>query len=218
MPHTGGVDASIPQSDFDSAYAEGSPPWVIGEPQPAVVQLEESGQISGRVLDAGCGTGEHTIYLTERGYDVVGIDFSPKAVERATAKATAAGVAAKFEVADALELTGPPRFDTIIDSALFHVFGAADRTRYAQRLAEVCHPGGRVHVLVLSDAEPGLGPQISDAYIREAFAEANGWQLQDLRTSRYRVIVPPYVDPRLGLTPDQPADMPAWLATARRSD
>ncbi|MFZ0214993.1 MAG: class I SAM-dependent methyltransferase, partial [Candidatus Dormiibacterota bacterium] len=66
-----------PASRFDEIYAAGTAPWVIGEPQPAIVQLEREGAIRGRVLDAGCGAGEHTILLTRLGYDVLGVDASP---------------------------------------------------------------------------------------------------------------------------------------------
>jgi len=48
---------------FDSAY-RGTPPWDIGRPQPAIERLADNGQITGLVLDVGCGTGEHTIYLS----------------------------------------------------------------------------------------------------------------------------------------------------------
>src|SRR5690606_24530289 len=90
------------------------------------------------------------------------------------------GVPAKFEVADVMDLSGPPRFDTIVDSALFHVFGQREeRLRYAANLHAVCRPGGRVYVLALSDAGPGLGPPIPDDYIRGAFTD--GWRLLDLQ-------------------------------------
>jgi len=50
---------------------------VIGQPQPAIVALESGGWIRGRVLDAGCSTGERTIHLARLGYDVLGIDSPP---------------------------------------------------------------------------------------------------------------------------------------------
>jgi ubiquinone/menaquinone biosynthesis C-methylase UbiE len=48
---------------FDDAYATRTAPWVIGHRQPAIVTLERGGG-RGKVLDVGCGTGEHTIYLS----------------------------------------------------------------------------------------------------------------------------------------------------------
>lgn len=203
------------QSLFDSAYESLSAPWIIGEPQPAVVALERDGWIKGAVLDAGCGTGEHTIHLARLGYDVRGIDFSPRAVEHARENAVRQRVAARFAVADALRLGEQARYDTVLDSALFHVFGPQDRVAYTRSLHAACRPGAHVHVLALSDAEPGLGPQISDSVIRDAFQ--GGWDLQELRPSRYRVIVGQEDGARLNLPAGRPADMLAWLARARRS-
>src|ERR1700712_3694355 len=108
---------------FDDAYRTGSPPWVIGEPQLAIVELEQTGMIHGRVLDVGCGLGEHTILLTALGYDVLGVDYAPHAVEKARENARAKGLDARFEVADALALDAEPGYDTVIDSAVFHIFG-----------------------------------------------------------------------------------------------
>ncbi len=101
---------------FDQAYRTGTPPWVIDEPQPAIVALEQQGRIRGKVLDAGCGAGEHTILLARNGYDVLGIDFAPAAVALARDNARAAGVDARFAVADALHLPDGEVYDTIIDT------------------------------------------------------------------------------------------------------
>jgi SAM-dependent methyltransferase len=201
---------------FDSAYLNRTGPWIIGEPQPALLDLERDGWIRGAVLDAGCGSGEHTIFLTRLGYDVVGIDLSGPALEQARANAAARGVPARFEAADALDLPADARFATILDSALFHIFADEDRARYVMSLHGACRPGGVAHVLALSDAGPGLGPQINDRLIREAFVEEQGWTLESLEPSRYRVMVDADHAERLGLEPNQQADMPAWLARARR--
>ena len=203
------------QSMFEEAYLTESAPWVIGAPQPAVVELERTGGFRGAVLDAGCGLGEHTIHLTRLGYDVVGIDFAPPAVDRARANAERHGVAARFEVADALRLDGLTGFDTVLDSALFHVFGDADRARYVRSLRGVCRPGATVHLLALSDAAPGFGPRISDAVIRAAFAGPD-WALEALEPSRYRGIATAEQRLELGLPADGPADLLAWLARIRR--
>lgn len=201
-------------SIFDSAYDSNSAQWVIGEPQPAIVALERDGWIRGAVLDAGCGSGEHTIRLAALGYDVRGVDFSARAVEQARANAIEQRVPARFEIADALHLGDEPRFDTVIDSALLHVFDAADRAQYVRSLHAACRPGAVVHVLALSDAEPGLGPQISDTVIRDAFGE--GWTLEELRPSTYRVVVGAEDGARLDLRVGAHADMAAWLARVRR--
>jgi 2-polyprenyl-3-methyl-5-hydroxy-6-metoxy-1,4-benzoquinol methylase len=159
------MDHTPTSSDFDSAYENYNAPWVIGEPQPAIVELEKDGRIRGSVLDIGCGAGEHTIYLARLGYQVLGVDASVPAIEYARANAKRQGVAARYEVADALN-PGPEQYDTVLDSALFHIFDAADRKRYMDNLRAICKSGGAVHVLALSDEGPGFGPEVSESAIR----------------------------------------------------
>ncbi|GAA2802351.1 class I SAM-dependent methyltransferase [Saccharopolyspora taberi] len=208
------MEASIPRTRFDSAYETGFAPWVIGEPQPAIIELERAGLISGSVLDPGCGTGEHTILLTKLGYDVIGIDFSPRAIEKARANAAEHGVAARFEVADAMELGDLPPFDTIVDSALFHIFGPEERVAYTRSLHAACRPGGLVHVLALSNTDPGIGPRIGDDVIRDVFTE--GWDLESLEPSSYRGVFGEEDARRAGLETGTISDATAWLARARR--
>lgn len=200
---------------FDEAYTSRTAPWVIGEPQPAIVALERGGWIRGRVLDPGCGTGEHTIHLTRLGYDVRGVDSSERAIEQARANAAEHNVAARFEVVDALRLGDDPTYDTVIDSALFHIFDQADRGRYIRSLHQVCHLDALVHVLALSDTGPAFGPQVSDTTIREAFGE--GWALEELRSSQYRgVVLNSTHATAVGRQIGDLVDLPAWLARARR--
>jgi SAM-dependent methyltransferase len=208
------MDSTPTLSRFDDAYKSGSAPWVIGEPQPAIVELQRAGRIHSKVLDVGCGTGEHTILLTRSGYDVLGIDFAPHAVEQARANAAEKGVDAHFEVADAMSLGDEPGYQTIVDSALFHIFDSADRVRYVSSLHAAVRHGGVVHLLALSDAGRGFGPQVSESDIREAFAD--GWVLEALDTTIYRGVVQEAQAEAIGRPAGTRVDEPAWLARARR--
>jgi SAM-dependent methyltransferase len=200
---------------FDEAYTSRSAPWVIGEPQPAIVALERAGWIRGCVLDLGCGTGEHTIHLAALGYDVRGVDSSELAIEQARANAAEREVTVRFEVADALRLRDEATYDTVIDSALFHIFDLPDRDRYVRSLYRACRPDALVHVLALSDTGPGFGPQISDTVIRDAFGD--GWALEDVQSSQYRgVILSDEHATALGRPIGDLVDLPAWLARIRR--
>ena len=208
------MDTTPAISRFDEFYKTTTPPWVIGEPQPAVVELERAGLIRGKVLDVGCGTGEHTILLTGLGYDVLGVDFAPEAVVQARRNAEAKGAAARFEVADAMNLPAGPRYDTILDSALFHIFDDADRPKYVASLHGAVLPGGIVHVLALSDQGRGFGPQVSGETIRDAFGD--GWELEALEPATYRGVVTEVHADAIGLPIGSRVDEPAWLARARR--
>src|SRR5512133_1201895 len=77
--------------DFDALYQRGMPPWDTGRPQPAFVGLAEAGAIRGRVLDVGCGTGEHVLLAAGLGLEATGIDVAAAAVERAREKANRRG-------------------------------------------------------------------------------------------------------------------------------
>jgi SAM-dependent methyltransferase len=209
------METTPPLDRFDEAYRSRSAPWVIGEPQPAIVELQRAGWIHSKVLDVGCGTGEHTILLTRLGYDVLGVDFAPRAVQQARVNAADKGVDARFEVADAMNLGAEHRYQTIVDSALFHIFDDADRARYVSSLHAAVRPGGLVHVLALSDAGRGFGPQVSEREIRDAFG--NGWVLEALDATSYRGVVQEAQVDAIGLPVGTRVDEPAWLARARRA-
>ncbi len=193
--------------EWDAVYVSATPPpWDIGRPQPAFVRLAELGLLSGRVLDAGCGTGEHTLLAAVHGADALGIDVSPRAVERARRKAAERGVEVDFDVADALALNRLGRtFDTIIDSGLFHVFDDDGRDRYAASLASVLRTGGRCYVMCFSDLQPGdQGPRrVRQEEIRASFAQ--GWTVEDIAPAAFEL------NPGFG-----PDTAQAWLATIRR--
>jgi cyclopropane fatty-acyl-phospholipid synthase-like methyltransferase len=170
-------------SGFDSAY-HGVPPWDIGRPQKEIVRLEMDGALRGSVLDCGCGTGENGLFLAERGHEVIGVDASPNAIRKAEEKARARGGAAKFLIADALDLRVLGRtFDALIDCGLFHVFSDSDRERYVSSIAAVTSPGSKVVILCFSNLQPGdSGPRrVRKEEIRQAFQ--SGWKVEDIRAA-----------------------------------
>jgi SAM-dependent methyltransferase len=61
---------------FDLAY-RGTPPWDIGRPRKEFTELVLTGEITGSVLDIGCGSGEPAVFFTQEWYDVRGIDSAP---------------------------------------------------------------------------------------------------------------------------------------------
>ena len=172
---------------WDGAYSVGQAAWDIGRPQRAVVRLVESGGFSGRVLDAGCGSGENALYLASAGLDVVGVDGSATAIELAKAKVAASALRVEFVAADACDLDRiPGPFDTVLDCGLFHTFDDQDRVSYVAALARLVRRNGRVQLLCFSDQEPWhAGPRlVTHAEIRAAFAD--GWRVLEIVPSGSR--------------------------------
>src|ERR1039457_5368361 len=146
--------------DFDASYA-GTPPWDIGRPQPALLELAEGGVLRDRVLDVGCGTGEHALMAARLGHGATGIDTGRTAVTSAEGKARDRALTARFLVWDALQLSGlSEQFDNVLDCGLFHVFEDDDRVQYVDSLRAVLPRGGRIYMLCFSDRQPGdWGPR-----------------------------------------------------------
>jgi SAM-dependent methyltransferase len=192
--------------DFDTSYqAGGTAPWDIGRPQPAFVRLLEAGEIGGRVLDVGCGTGEHALMAAGAGLTAAGVDAAPTAIALAREKAAQRSLEVRFEVADALALPGLGEpFDTVLDCGLFHVFDDDDRARFVASLGSVVVSGGRYFMLCFSDSEPGdWGPRrVGQDELRRSFAD--GWQVDGIEEAVLEITT-------------RPAGAQAWLASFTRA-
>ncbi len=189
---------------FETAY-EGSPPWDIGRPQPAIVRLEEAGEIPGSVLDVGCGTGENALFLASRGHEVLGVDLVPAAIERARGKARERGLEVELRVWDALRLAElGRRFDCAIDVGLFHTLEDDERPVFAESLRAALEPGGRYVMLCWSDRNPwGFGPRrVTRREIRQTFA--SGWAVES-------------IEPDVLASKLEQGEIHAWLARIRRA-
>ena len=79
------------------------PPWDLGRVDANLVELVENRPVGNcRALDIGCGTGDNSIWLARRGFEVTGLDISALAVKKANEKALEAGIECLFLVADFL--------------------------------------------------------------------------------------------------------------------
>jgi len=183
------IDTSV--AGFEPLYgqaADGLIPWDIGGPQPVVQQLVAYGAIRGEVLDPGTGPGYHAIHYASQGYSATGIDGSPSAIERAKRNTERAGVQVDFQVADATKLDGfEGRFDTVVDSAFYHVFMDDEviQTRYAQALHRATKPGARLYMFEFS---PHNGIQWAGipADNFERVLGASGWRVDYLGGTTYQ--------------------------------
>jgi ubiquinone/menaquinone biosynthesis C-methylase UbiE len=142
-------------SSWEDAYKT-VPPWDVGRPQPAFVELVRAGELGkDKVLDVGCGTGENALYLASNGFSVSGVDLSDRAIAAARAKAVERRLNIDFRTGNALSLEFKDSvFDNVIDSGLFHTFPDDDRPVYAREMARVLVTRGRYFMLCFSEKEP----------------------------------------------------------------
>jgi SAM-dependent methyltransferase len=133
----------MPHPSWNESYASGeSLPWDTGTPDPLLVEVVESrAVVPGRTLEIGCGTGTNAVFLAQHGFDVLGIDISEVAVEKARAKAQGP---CRFEARDFLAAApaGGP-FQFVFDRGCFHVFDdEGERARFAENVAAQLAEGG----------------------------------------------------------------------------
>jgi SAM-dependent methyltransferase len=200
---------------WDDSYRHRRPPWDLGRPQPAIVRLADRNGFKGAVLDAGCGSGEHALYLAAQGHETVGVDVAETAIAQAREKAAAREIDATFLVADALELERLDRtFDSVLDVGLFHTFDDDERPNYVDSLARVTRAGSVVQLLCFSDATPGEeGPRrVTEAELRSAFA--SGWRVAAIAAERIEINPDWATDDAEPWMRDGAA---AWLATLERT-
>lgn len=91
-----------------------------------------------RVLDLGCGTGQLTKDIADKGATAIGLDGSPDMVE----SARRAYPAIEFVVADARDFSFPESFDAVFSNATLHWI--AEPKRAARSIANALKVGGRL--------------------------------------------------------------------------
>lgn len=128
-----------------------SPFWKTEQPQKELVEAVDSGwfQKSQRVIDLGCGSGEVSRWLADKGFPVLGLDFSSVAIENCRRLSAGQLKLPTFEVVDLCqeELRLEPAF-SLIDRGCFHRLPENLRPIFAQNIARSTVSGG--HFLLLS--------------------------------------------------------------------
>ena len=156
---------------WDGRYRRGETPWDTGRPSSELRRVLAEASIQPcRAVELGCGTGANAVWLAQQGFDVTGVDISPLAVERARARAEAAGVRCHFLVADLRDppegLRGP--FDFVFDRGCYHVLRRTDVRAYLAVLERITRPGTLGLVLAGNAREPHAAgpPVVSEGEIR----------------------------------------------------
>ena len=190
-------DATTLREYWEDAYTNKDTQFDVATPDRWIATLEKSGKIRGKVLDAGCGPGRTTLYLAELGYDVLGVDISSNAIQRAKQKAAIRGNKAKFlrgNLCDAAGFDG--HFDTVIDIGCFHSLPENERLNYAVALHNICSESGVIFLRAFSssnlkntDWRRDLPvPAIREEQIRDTF-ESCGWRMRTMNERHIKILV-----------------------------
>lgn len=119
-------------------------PWELGKPRDGLVKIVEKGiVVPDRALDLCCGVGTNPIFLAKKGFEVIALDISDKAVEIAKNKSSMEGVEILFLVADYLHLPLlGEKFNFIFDFGCFHHVNPKKRTNFIEGIYNVLKSNG----------------------------------------------------------------------------
>lgn len=146
---------------FEALYAQvkGDParvPWADLRPNPILTRwIGEQGAVNPgqRAAVVGCGLGDDAHLLAEHGYDVLGFDVAPTAVDWARQRFDHERL--HFETADLFDL--PPdwrsAFDLVVEIYTFQSLPLAVRSPAFDNTASLVAPGGKLLVICRGRSE-----------------------------------------------------------------
>lgn len=143
---------------YRRVYAQGIPYWTAFPEEMATTteQLERfllhyglEPRVS-RIIEFGCGEGHLAKYLTDRGYEYLGIDISPAAISKAKARIRRECLEARFLVGDITDLpeVQSGAFDASVDNFCWQMLVTdGDRHRYLSEVSRILRKGGKAYFL-----------------------------------------------------------------------
>lgn len=144
----------------------------------------------GPVLDLGCGVGRHCVFFAALGYDVIGIDVSPEAIESSRAWLDREGLSASLEVAtvDAVPVPSDHCIAVVSHGVLDHVT-LAEAHASAGEVRRILQPDGLFHVSLRMQGsfDDGIGEEIEPGTFRLAEGHERGlpqhfWTEEEVET------------------------------------
>ena len=148
---------------MEQIYGKSPPdkiPWNIKQPPKQLVKLVESRKVAPcSAVDLGCGTGNYTIWLATKGFQVTGIDFSKKAVELARKEAERMNVNCTFMVGDLTdtEFKSITKYKFAYDWEVLHHIFPDDRGTYIQNVVKILQKGATYFTVCFSELDQDFG-------------------------------------------------------------
>jgi SAM-dependent methyltransferase len=173
---------------WDKRYRQAQLPWEAGRPSTELRRVLAEWHIQPcPAVELGCGTGRNTVWLAEQGFEVLGVDVSPLAVQRAREYRTIPGTPVRFLAADLLDwwrLGGPYCF--LFDRGCYGALRTFDRDGYLRTLEQVLVPHALGLLLTGNADEPedeDGPPVLEERELREDFEPL--FEVLDLHCFRF---------------------------------
>lgn len=149
-------------SNWEARYKAHDTPWEKGEASPGLVDflVAHPDLKRGTVCVPGCGTGHDVRAWAKAGFDVVGYDVAPSAVQLAKEWTAAAGLQARIEQGDFLKDPPPRGFDWLFEHTLFCAIDPGERDDYVKAVLRWLKPDGTylaVNYLIADTEGPPFG-------------------------------------------------------------
>ncbi|MFF4238836.1 class I SAM-dependent methyltransferase [Actinomadura geliboluensis] len=171
-------------TNYARMYRFGMTPWerygkAAADSIAALLDREEADRSRplGRALDLGCGRGQFTPELARRGWEAVGVDYVPAAIEAARSKAEEGVTYVVGDVTD-LEASGLGTFGFFIDIGCFQGFGPEQRRAEGRGVTALAEPGATL--LMLAFGVTRLRSRIGGVSQAEVEAAFPDWEMLDV--------------------------------------
>ena len=182
--------------NYRFAYSIGFHPWEDAATDPPFVEKaaelfvrEEANRERpfGRALDIGTGSGIWGIELAKRGWEVTGVDFVEKALERARNRVNTEGLDMTLVQADVTALSKSDvgsGFRLILDTGTFHDFNETQRNGMARSVDRVAADDATILLLIWPRRRRPLIRGVEREDVEAAF---EGWEITDVEPSHFRL-------------------------------
>ena len=173
------------QQHWDEHYGERARVW-SGRVNARLAEVAES-LTPGRALDLGCGEGADALWLAERGWQVVAVDISGIALQRAADDARARDLPGSidFQQHDLSDSFPVGRFD-LVSAQFLHSTVRLDRVQALRKAADAVDPGGLLIIVDHGAAPPWTSKLSNDHEFPSAEEVVDSLDLRDAEWEQVR--------------------------------
>lgn len=178
---------------FEKIYEKPWAVWTKTEPPQELVELIEGGKIKpGKVIDIGCGEGFYSIYLASKGFDVLGIDFSERAIKYAKENTGSQRVNVRFLAMDIADLEKlEEKFDFVLEWGVMHHIMPPQRKKYVEGINNLLNKDGKYLSVCFNEKSPefgGVGEKYRMSPLDTQLYYSSQSELQELFEPYFRII------------------------------